>query len=131
MSKVTISSEAFANLNRQISENAERLKQRYASKYAIYEQNQNGSETGILKAQKVEKNSSPLRGKPMSLHNYAQTYLGPDAVYSLHSLSKFQTAAGVKQYAGKVYDIASNLNEEPHVLLDFMHKNNRNFDFKI
>lgn len=56
---------------------------------------------------------------------------GRDAVYSLHSFNAFQTAPGIKQYAGEVYNTAVNLNEEPKILLDFLHKNNKNFDFKI
>lgn len=130
MSAVNISSQAFADLNRQISENAERLKQRNAQKYAIYQQNSQNETESIRPKEKA----SPiyrLREKPKSLHNYAQTYLGPDAVYSLHSLNKFQTAAGLKQYADTIYETAANLNEEPHILIDFMHKNNRKFDFKI
>ena len=130
MSAVNISSQAFADLNRQISENAERLKQRNAQKYAVYQQNSRDETESI----RPKENTNPitrLREKPQSLHNYAQTYLGPDAVYSLHSLNKFQTAAGLKHYADTVYETAANLNEEPHILIDFMHKNNRKFDFKI
>ena len=130
MSAVNISSQAFADLNRQISENAERLKQRNAQKYAVYQQNSRDETESI----RPKENTTPitrLREKPQTLHNYAQTYLGPDAVYSLHSLNKFQTAAGLKQYADTIYETAANLNEEPHILIDFMHKNNRKFDFKI
>ena len=130
MSAVSISSQAFADLSHQISENAERLKQRNAKKYAIYQQNSQNETESI----RTKENTSPitrLREKPQSLHNYAQTYLGPDAVYSLHSLHKFQTAAGLKQYADSIYETVANLNDEPAVLIDFMHKNNRKFDFKI
>ncbi len=130
MSAVNISSQAFTDLSQQISENAERLKQRNAQKYAIYQQN-SPDEVSILRSPETSITPQRLREKPESLRNYAQTYLGPDAVYSLHSLSKFQTSAGLKQYADNIYGIAANLNEEPHVLIDFLHKNNRNFDFKI
>ncbi len=130
MSAVNITSQAFADLSKQISENVERLKQRNSAKYAIYQQNNNEDVTP-LPIKETPHKPQRLRGKPESLHNYAQTYLGPDAVYSLHSLSKFQTAAGVKRYADMVYGNAANLNEEPQILLDFMHKNNRKFDFRI
>ena len=130
MSAFNISSQAFTDLSRQISENAERLKQKNADKYAIYKQN---SQEDVSPLDNKEATPKPtrLRGKPESLHNYAQTYLGPDAVYSLHSLSKFQTSAGVKKYADFVYGNVANLNQEPRVLIDFLHKNNRNFNFKI
>lgn len=130
MSAINISSQAFTDLSQQISENAERLKQRNAHKYAIYQQN-GQDEIGILRSQKNTTTTHRLREKPASLHNYAQTYLGPDAVYSLHSLNKFQTSAGLKQYADNIYGTVANINEKPHVLIDFIHKNNRNFDFKI
>ena len=131
MSAVNISSQAFADLSHQISENAERLKQRNAKKYAIYQQNSH-SEPEIIHSKDTNLPiQQRLREKPESLHNYAQTYLGPDAVYSLHSLHKFQTAAGLKQYADSIYETAANLNENPRILIDFMHKNNRKFDFKI
>ena len=130
MSTVNISSQAFADLSHKISENAEKLKQRQAQKYAVYQQN-NSEDVEPLRHQNTHTSVRRLREKPESLHNYAQTYLGPDAVYSLHSLSKFQTAAGLKQYADNVYGTAANLNDKPRVLIDFMHKNNRSFDFKI
>lgn len=131
MSAVNISSQAFADLSHQISENAERLKQRNAQKYAIYQQNSHNEAETLRPNKEATLPIYRLREKPASLHNYAQTYLGPDAVYSLHSLNKFQTAAGIKQYADSIYEIAANLNEDAPVLIDFMHKNNRKFDFKI
>ena len=131
MSGVNISSQAFADLSRQISDNAERLKQRNAQKYAIYQQNSNEETEPLRSKEDALSSIRRLREKPETLHNYAQTYLGPDAVYSLHSLNKFQTAAGLKQYADSIYGTAANLNEKPQLLIDFMHKNNRSFDFKI
>lgn len=131
MSGVKISSEAFAELSAQIFENVGRLNSRNAQKYASLISEDRPEETTLYPQDNTEKTKAHLRGKPISLHNYAQTYLGPDAVYSLHSLSPLQTAAGLKQYAELVYTTAVNLNEEPRVLLDFMHKNNQNYDFKI
>ena len=131
MSGVKISSEAFAELSAQIHENASRLKSRNAGKYAQFTTADNSEEISLHPQANTDKSRPHLRGKPISLHNYAQTYLGPDAVYSLHSINPLQTAAGLKQYAKGVYSTAVNLNEEPKILLDFMHKNNQNFDFKI
>ena len=131
MSGVKISSEAFAELSAQIFENAGRLKSRDAQKYARLFSEDYTEETTLRPQDNLEKPKAHLRGKPVSLHNYAQTYLGPDAVYSLHSLSPLQTAAGLKQYAELVYNTTVSLNEEPKVLLDFMHKNNQTYDFKI
>jgi hypothetical protein len=130
MSAVNISSQAFAELSAQIFENASRLKSRNAGKYADAAAD-NDIIAENLRQNEISGAEKRMRGKPVSLHNYAQTYLGPDAVYSLHSFNAFQTAPGIKQYAGDVYNTAVNLNEEPKVLLDFLHKNNKNFDFKI
>ena len=104
MSAVNISSQAFAELSAQIFENASRLKSRNAGKYADAAAD-NDIIAENLRQNEISGAEKRMRGKPVSLHNYAQTYLGPDAVY--------------------------NLNEEPKVLLDFLHKNNKNFDFKI
>ncbi len=131
MSGVKISSEAFAELSAQIHENASRLKSRNAGKYAQFTTADNSEEISLHPQANTDKSRPHLRGKPISLHNYAQTYLGPDAVYSLHSLTPLQTAAGLKKYAGQMYNVAVSLNEEPKVLLDFMHKNNQTYDFKI
>lgn len=132
MSGVKISSEAFAELRAQIFENAGKLKNRQAQKYGSFNASESNTEDVILLPREgTEKGRPSLRGKPISLHNYAQTYLGPDAVYSLHSLTPLQTAAGLKKYAGQMYNVAVSLNEEPKVLLDFMHKNNQTYDFKI
>lgn len=131
MSGVKISSEAFAELSAQIHENASRLKSRNAGKYAQFTTADNSEEISLHPQANTDKSRPHLRGKPISLHNYAQTYLGPDAVYSLHSLTPLQTAAGLKKYAGQMYNVAVSLNEEPKILLDFMHKNNQTYDFKI
>ena len=131
MSGVKISSEAFAELSAQIHENASRLKSRNAGKYAQFTTADNSEEISLHPQANTDKSRHHLRGKPISLHNYAQTYLGPDAVYSLHSINPLQTAAGLKKYAGQMYNVAVSLNEEPKVLLDFMHKNNQTYDFKI
>ena len=130
MPAVNSNSRAFAELSAQIFDNASRLKSRNAQKYADAAANSR-ERPEIQNREEVASEAKRFRGKPVSLHNYAQTYLGPDAVYSLHSFDALQTAPGVKQYAGVAYNTAVNLNEEPQILLDFMHKNNKKFDFKI
>lgn len=75
--------------------------------------------------------SVPQYGFQTSLHNYALNRLDPQSSFSLHQFSAMESGREFRQYAGKSYEMAGNLNQTAEPLLDFMHKNNRDFNFKI
>lgn len=45
-------------------------------------------------------------------------------------LQNFNTAQNAK-YASEAYNFVFNINNEPKIVIDFMHPNNRSFDFRI
>ena len=45
-------------------------------------------------------------------------------------LQTFNTAQNIR-YASEAYNFVFNINNEPKIIIDFMHPNNRSFDFRI
>lgn len=66
-----------------------------------------------------------------TLGNFAVTCLDSHCAYNLQSLSEKTSPRELKTYAGKAYTVADGLGTEESPKLDFLHKNNRSFDFRI
>lgn len=66
-----------------------------------------------------------------SIGNFAVSRLDSLCAYNLLSLSEKMPVRELKTYAGKAYTAADELGAEGVPLLDFFHKNNRSFDFRI
>lgn len=68
---------------------------------------------------------------PGSLGNFAVSRLDSHCAYNLQSFSEKTSTRELKSYAGKAYTAADGLGAEVSPMLDFFHKNNRSFDFRI
>ena len=106
----------ISSLHQQISYSVEQIKSRSNSRTTITD----------------DKNSEKAYDYGYSrLNNYAYNLLSASVSYQLSDYTSWDELKPTASYAASSYSQADNINREPTVLLDFMFKNNREFDFKI
>lgn len=108
-------------------------KQQKTNKQEVEKESSN--KTSNNEAETVEKNNflDDLHAllPQFSAQQTSRIYEG-DATLNINDnwLQNFNTAQNIK-YASDAYNFVFNINNKPKIVLDFMHPNNRSFDFKI
>lgn len=108
----------LSNLNQQISTSVERLK----LKSGRFNPSENTSLNN--QGETSSYNYQALNGYPYHL-------LETSVSYQMSHYNSQQSEFQSSQYAADSYRQTSEVNKEPSVLIDFMFKNNREFDFKV
>lgn len=105
------------NLTQQISVSVDKLK--YKSSASARAKEDVGKEEGEALYNRA------------SLHNYSYKLLATSSSYDINAYNSKEDANPNITHAIDSYNQVKTVNEEPKVLLDFMHKYNQNFDFRV
>ena len=83
------------------------------------------------KEKDAEKFSSQYQEEAVfSINNFAVSYLNGESLFNVQQIS-METISNTANYAYNTYQRSSTLLKNPDILTDFMHKNNRSFDYMV
>lgn len=70
------------------------------------------------------------REATFSINNFAISYLHAESLFNVQQIG-LDASFNINNYAYNTYNQSHKLLKKPDVLIDFMHKNNRTFDYMV